>query len=200
MASYKDYKSISAAKAAGSMYFIGKDGKKKLAVTKEQLSAWSKKNKGKYKGSALTAWANAKGKNITDSPASSLRPKARPNSGGSVSAVTAKETAEVKKRNTEIKLAERARKDTGPNSARKAPLKVKLRGAEWMAANTSAAYAALTKSEASALGLPRTRVAAMQSILRNKKFKDGQGWDYSNTSKKKDSRSPDPLNLAGRGR
>ena len=73
MASYKDYKSISAAKKAGSMYFMGKDGKKKLAVTKEQLDAWKKKNKGKYKGSALTAWANAKGKNIT-----AIKPKKRP--------------------------------------------------------------------------------------------------------------------------
>jgi len=85
MASYKDYKSVSAAKKAGSMYFMGKDGKKKLAVTKEQLDSWKKKNKGKYKGSALTAWANAKGKNITDTTkkkplTSSPRPKLRPSS------------------------------------------------------------------------------------------------------------------------
>ena len=37
MASYKDYKSVSAAQKAGSLYFMGKDGKKKLAVTKEEL-------------------------------------------------------------------------------------------------------------------------------------------------------------------
>ena len=43
MASYKDYKSISAAKKAGSMYYTGKDGKKKLAVTKEQLDTWKTK-------------------------------------------------------------------------------------------------------------------------------------------------------------
>jgi len=60
MASYKDYKTVAAAQKAGSMYFVGKDGKKKLAVTKEQLDAWKEKNKGKYTGSALTAWANAK--------------------------------------------------------------------------------------------------------------------------------------------
>jgi len=76
----KEYKSISAARKAGSMYYTGKDGKKKLAVTKEQLDAWKEKNKGKYKGSALTAWANAKGKNITGAPASSPRPKLRPGS------------------------------------------------------------------------------------------------------------------------
>ena len=83
MASYKDYKSVSAAKKAGSLYFMGKDGKKKLAVTAETLNAWKKKNKGKFKGSALTAWANNKGKDIT--PSTSLRPKKRPGSGSDVS-------------------------------------------------------------------------------------------------------------------
>lgn len=77
MASYKDYKSVSAAKKAGSMYFMGKDGKKKLAVTKEELDSWKKRNKGKFKGSALTAWANAKGKDIGGMK-SSPRPKLRP--------------------------------------------------------------------------------------------------------------------------
>ena len=80
MASYKDYKSISAAKKAGSIYYMNKQGKKMLAVTKEDLDAWKKKNKGKYKGSALTAWANAKGKNISGAPSSSKKPKARPGS------------------------------------------------------------------------------------------------------------------------
>ena len=36
-ASWKDYKSVSAAQKAGSDYFMGRDGKKKIAVTKEQL-------------------------------------------------------------------------------------------------------------------------------------------------------------------
>lgn len=35
--SWKDYKSVSAAQKAGSDYFMGRDGKKKIAVTKEQL-------------------------------------------------------------------------------------------------------------------------------------------------------------------
>ena len=86
MASYKDYKSISAAKKAGSMYYTDKNGKKALAVTKEQLDSWKKKNKGKFKGSALTAWANAKGKNIEDkktSTTSTTRPKAKPSVPGS---------------------------------------------------------------------------------------------------------------------
>ncbi len=61
---WKDVTSISAAKKEGLTSYKGKDGKKKLAVTKETLDAWKKKNKGRYKGGALTAWANAKGKDL----------------------------------------------------------------------------------------------------------------------------------------
>ena len=109
MASYKDYKSVSAAQKAGSLYFMGKDGKKKLAVTKEQLDAWKKRNKGKYKGSALTAWANAKGKDVGGSSKrdSSPRPKLRPGSesaGPNMGVMTKAEKDEVdaaNKRNQE---------------------------------------------------------------------------------------------------
>jgi len=111
MASYKDYKTVAAAQKAGSMYFVGKDGKKKLAVTKEQLDAWKKKNKGKYTGSALTAWANAKGKDIKgDSKRdSSPRPKLRPGSesaGPGMGVMTKAEKTEVdaaNKRNQEAR-------------------------------------------------------------------------------------------------
>ena len=104
----KEYKTIAAAQKAGSMYFTGKDGKKKLAVTKEQLDAWKKKNKGKYKGSALTAWANAKGKDI-GARDSSPRPKLRPGSdsaGPGMGVMTKSEKAEVdaaNKRNQEAR-------------------------------------------------------------------------------------------------
>ena len=108
MASYKDYKTVSAAQKAGSMYFIGKDGKKKLAVTAEQLKAWKKKNKGKFKGSALTAWANNKGKDIKGV----LRPKARPSSkkpqGPTLSGVmTLDEKIEVDQANADNDAEER---------------------------------------------------------------------------------------------
>ncbi len=111
MASYKDYKSVAAAKKAGSMYFMGKDGKKKLAVTKEDLDAWKKRNKGKYKGSALTAWANAKGKDIGGSSKrdSSPRPKLRPGSesaGPGMGVMTKAEKDEVdaaNKKNKEVR-------------------------------------------------------------------------------------------------
>ena len=106
----KEYKTIAAAQKAGSMYFTGKDGKKKLAVTKEQLDAWKKRNKGKFTGSALTAWANAKGKDIGGSKRdSSPRPKLRPGSnsaGPGMGVMTKSEKAEVdaaNKRNQEAR-------------------------------------------------------------------------------------------------
>lgn len=75
----KKHRSVSAAQKAGSLYFYDKNGTKKLAVTAEQLNAWKKKNKGKYKGSALTAWANNKGKNVGETGVTkSLRPQLRP--------------------------------------------------------------------------------------------------------------------------
>ena len=173
MASYKDYKSISAAKKAGSMYYMGKDGKKKLAVTKEQLDAWKKKNKGKYKGSALTAWANAKGKNIAASgaPASSLRPKARP-TVGSTPAATAAETAEVKKRNAEIKLAERARKDTGPNAARKKPMAKKKVGPI-----TFQMWQGMSRAERKSKGLPVSDIGGQLGFNRFKTGITGKEYD-----------------------
>ena len=49
MKTWKDYKTVAAAQAAGSDFFMGRDGKKKLAVTKEQLDK---------SGMSLTAMAN----------------------------------------------------------------------------------------------------------------------------------------------
>lgn len=103
MASYKDYKTIAAAKKAGSMYYMNKQGKKMLAVTKEDLDAWKKRNKGKYKGSALTAWANNKGKDISGAPKSSIKPKKRPGSGA-IDVMTDAEKKEVKAANKEMSV------------------------------------------------------------------------------------------------
>jgi hypothetical protein len=160
-ASASKYKSISAAKKAGSLYYTNKAGKIMIAATAEDLKVTKPKP---------------------------FRPKKRPDTvelvGGMYGQMTVAEKREVDAKNAAIKAAAAARKNTGPNAARKKRMKVQLKGAAWMAANTPADYAALTKSEASALGLPRTRVAAMQSTLRKNKFKDGQGWDYSNPPKK----------------
>ena len=103
MASYKDYKSISAAKKAGSIYYMNKQGKKMLAVTKEDLDAWKKRNKGKYKGSALTAWANNKGKDISGAPKSSMKPRIRPGSAAT-DVMTDAEKKEVKAANKEMSV------------------------------------------------------------------------------------------------
>jgi hypothetical protein len=65
MASYKDYKTIAAARRAGSIYYVDRKGNKMLAVTKGTLDKWKAKNKGSFKGSALTAWANMKGKDFS---------------------------------------------------------------------------------------------------------------------------------------
>lgn len=106
------YKSISAAQKAGSLYFTGKDGKKKLAVTKEQLAKWKQRNKGKFKGSALTAWANAKGKDVKP-----LRPRARPDSltlvGGGQGVRTVAEQKEIDRENKLLREAEAKRKGFG---------------------------------------------------------------------------------------
>ena len=100
MASYKDYKSISAAQKAGSIYYTNKAGKKMLAVTKEQLDDWKERNEGKYKGSALTAWANAKGKDLGRSGPG--KPEG-PVKGGGV--MTLDEKLEVDRANADNKAA-----------------------------------------------------------------------------------------------
>lgn len=180
------------------MYYTGRDGKKKLAVTKEQLDSWKTKNKGKFKGSALTAWANAKGKNIDGAPTSSLRPKARPKSD--VSGFTP-EPVEVKnlvkggrgdgrKETTRrrIRAISESKKtadkaSNASSAARKRGQVPNLKGAAWMKKHTFADYMALSKSEARALGLPATRIAAAQHSLRNQKFKDGRGFFKASSPK-----------------
>ena len=85
------------------MYYMNKQGKKMLAVTKEDLDAWKKRNKGKYKGSALTAWANNKGKDISGAPKSSMKPRIRPGSAAT-DVMTDAEKKEVKEANKEMSV------------------------------------------------------------------------------------------------
>ena len=102
----KKHKSVRAAQEAGSMYFYDKNGTKKLAVTAEQLNAWKKKNKGKYKGSALTAWAKNKGKDVGETGVTkSLRPKLRP------------KKKEAPKKKDSISDEQRSRQTTTPKRA-----------------------------------------------------------------------------------
>jgi hypothetical protein len=101
----KKHKSIKAAQEAGSLYFYDKNGNKKLAVTAEQLNAWKKKNKGKYKGSALTAWANNKGKDVGEKGPAKVRPKLRP------------KKKEAPKKKDAISDEQRSRQTTTPKRA-----------------------------------------------------------------------------------
>ena len=101
----KKHKSVRAAQEAGSMYFYDKNGTKKLAVTAEQLNAWKKKNKGKYKGSALTAWANNKGKDVGEKGPAKVRPKLRP------------KKKEAPKKKDSISDEQRSRQTTTPKRA-----------------------------------------------------------------------------------
>ena len=195
MASYKDYKSISAAKKAGSMYYTDKNGKKALAVTKEQLDSWKKKNKGKFKGSALTAWANAKGKNIADKKAPATKPKAKPSTPGSqrppkrpLGAPTLKERNPIKTETllpgSDKTLEDALKQPRGRGDGAKETLKrqtdpkspSRLKGQAAMKKITRNQWQNMSKSERRALGLPATKVAAMASKLRDSKFKDGKSF------------------------
>tara|TARA_R110000803_G_scaffold4160_1_gene14278 strand:- start:931 stop:1692 length:762 start_codon:yes stop_codon:yes gene_type:complete len=101
----KKHKSVRAAQEAGSLYFYDKNGVKKLAVTAEQLNAWKKKNKGKYKGSALAAWANNKGKDVGEKGSAKVRPKLRP------------KTNKAPKKKDAISDEQRSRQTTTPKRA-----------------------------------------------------------------------------------
>ena len=55
---FRDFKTVAAAQKAGSDFFQGRDGKKKIAVTREQLEKYKKKNKIKTNSEALRSYAN----------------------------------------------------------------------------------------------------------------------------------------------
>ena len=55
---FRDFKTVAAAQKAGSDFFQGRDGKKKIAVTKEQLEKYKSKNKIKTNAEALRSYAN----------------------------------------------------------------------------------------------------------------------------------------------
>ena len=157
-------RTVGAAKKAGSKFFYDKNGTKKLAVTAEEL---------KKSGKTLTQWANDwKKPGSSTAVSKSLRPKKRPTSGGSVPAVTAKETAEVKKRNTEIKLAERARKDTGPNSARKKPMAKKK-----VEPITFKMWQGMSRAERKSNGLPVSEIGGQMGFNRFKTGITGKEYD-----------------------
>ena len=117
MASYKDYKSISAAKKAGSLYYTNKDGKVMAAVYAEDLKKPLKVVKPKMRPSSgsikvevllpgsdrTIADAIEKGKNIKPTKPkpkplrSSLKPKPRPSSVKRVTKALDKGSPNLKK-------------------------------------------------------------------------------------------------------
>ena len=153
------YKSISAAKKAGSLYYTDKNGKVMAAVFANDL-------KEKTKDTAVKT---------------SKRPKIR-RRGFSVPSVTVTllpdkymdEKPRSSDRGKANRTISRKRKPGGPDPS--AGKLSKLKGINWMKAHTYADYMALSKSEARALGLPATRLASTQHKLRNQKFKDGKNF------------------------
>jgi len=184
----KKYKSIAAAKKAGALYYTDKNGKLMAAVYAEDLK----------KPIASSA------------PKKSARPKAstlRAKSTSEGSTKTANERAvdaEIAANNKKIADRKKIIKDSSANKSRKTrvtkgekpkfPYTIKYSGAMWMKKNTFADYMALSKSEARALGLPATRVAAAQHRLRDKKFKDGKGF-FGKFTTKADRQGFDPSRL-----
>ena len=185
----KKYKSIAAAKKAGALYYTDKNGKLMAAVYAEDLK----------KPIASSA------------PKKSARPKAstlRAKSTSEGSTKTANERAvdaEIAANNKKIADRKKIIKDSSANKSRKTrvtkgekpkfPYTIKYSGAMWMKKNTFADYMALSKSEARALGLPATRVAAAQHRLRDKKFKDGKGF-FGKLTAKASRQGIDPSRLA----
>ena len=164
------YKSISAAKKAGSLYYTDKSGKTKIAAYASDLT----------KSDKVTPLKK------------SLRPKARPASdvkgftpepvkvSSLVQGGRGDGKKEVIKRN--IRRISESKKTTdkasnASSAARKRGQVPELKGAAWMKKNTFEDYMNLTKAEARALGLPATRISAMQHPLRDQKFKDGKAFN-----------------------
>ena len=193
----KKYKSIAAAKKAGALYYTDKNGKLMAAVYAEDLKK------------PIASSAPKK----SDRPkASTLR--AKPTSGGSTKtanekAVDAEIAANKKKLADNKKKLEANRKkiveSSTANKSRKTrvtkgekprfPYTITYSGEMWMKKNTFADYMALSKSEARALNLPATRVAAAQHRLRDKKFKDGKGF-FGKLTTRASRQGVDPSRLA----
>jgi len=114
-------RSVGAAVKAGEKFFFDKKGVKKLAVTAATL---------KKEGKTLREWANDFSKSSKPkSKTKTLRPKERPDTVtragmtrltlGGYGDMSVAEKKEVDAANKAIKLQIKARKDTGPNAARK---------------------------------------------------------------------------------
>ena len=231
----KNYKSISAAKSAGALYYTNKAGKVMAAVYAEDLksSPAKAKPKAESKTSKLAPakserpkarTTKAEPKSSVLAPTKSERPKAstlraKPKAASTSSRKTILTKGQKPKKSTTVKpkssntIAKRAQsevkiKTAGPkkamslaertriaandrelaktrrqqiegSTATRSRKPKKLTGLAWMKTHTFADYMDLTMAEAKALGLPKTRLAAVGTKFAdvNKfKFKDGKGF------------------------
>tara|TARA_R110000851_G_scaffold86119_1_gene187028 strand:+ start:226 stop:750 length:525 start_codon:yes stop_codon:yes gene_type:complete len=160
-------RTVGAAVKKNEKFFYDKKGVKKLAVTAETL---------KKEGKTLRQWANDFGKSSEKktTPKKTMRPRARNQVSDRVGAIIKTEPITVTRLSVDASTARK--KGFKKKTPTKTVPKKDLKGAAWMKANTYAAYEALSKSEARALGLPATRVMSTQHPLRNQKFKDGKNF------------------------
>ena len=227
----KNYKSISAAKKAGALYYTNKAGKVMAAVYAEDLKSSPAKTEPKSPVSIKKPGRpKPRPKTLVklSAPAKSDRPKLRPTKAEPKAEPKALSTGSRKtiltkgqkpKKSTVVKpkssntIAKRAQsevkiKTAGPkkamslaertkiaandrelaktrrqqiegSTATRSRKPKKLTGLAWMKTHTFADYMDLTMAEAKALGLPKTRLAAVGTKFAdvNKfKFKDGKGF------------------------
>jgi len=197
----KKYKSIAAAKKAGALYYTDKNGKLMAAVYAEDLkkpiASSAPKTSKRPKASTLRAKPTSGGSTKT---ANEKAVDAEIAANNKKIADNKKKLEAIKKQRIESSTANKSRKTRVTKGEKpKFPFTIKLTGAMWMKNNTFADYMALSRSEARALGLPATRVAATNHRLRDKKFSDGKGFFRKNTTDSK-GQGIDPSRLAKRPR
>tara|TARA_R100001443_G_scaffold10217_3_gene19738 strand:+ start:3262 stop:3822 length:561 start_codon:yes stop_codon:yes gene_type:complete len=158
------YKSISAAKKAGSLYYTDKNGKVMAAVFAEDLK------KSLAPSKSIRPKARPKKKSDVAKPGDLNQPKITVEKLLPGSDKTLKETIKKKSGGRGDGAKELLQRQTDPKSPSR------LRGAAVMKKITRSQWANMSKSERRALGLPATKVAAMAGKLRNMNFKDGKGF------------------------
>ena len=158
------YKSIAAAKKAGSLYYTNKDGKVMAAVYAEDLKKATVRPKKKPSDPRAKRPKQPKG-------APPLRER-NPVETKTLLPGSSKtlDDALNQPRGRGDGSKETIKRQTDPKSPSR------LRGKKAMDKITRNQWENMSKSERRALGLPATRVAAMASKLRDAKFKDGKSF------------------------
>tara|TARA_R100001377_G_scaffold62726_1_gene38520 strand:- start:74 stop:661 length:588 start_codon:yes stop_codon:yes gene_type:complete len=161
-------RSVGAAVKAGEKFFFDKKGVKKLAVTAATL---------KKEGKTLRQWANDFSKSSKPkSEVKTLKPRARPDTvtrvGSGMGSMSVAEKKEVDAANKAIKLQIKARKDTGPNAARKKPMAQKK-----VAPITFKMWQGMSRAERKSKGLPVSDIGGQLGFNRFKTGITGKEYD-----------------------